>query len=132
MSVFLRLFWLSRFRLFLSDGSSKTLQKKLYKKIGKKYKTDFFSWFYIFIPFLCVFDEGVKKYRKNKSDPGPFLASYPPTHHGKYRNISCRPVSKCPLQAEKIWRVWVCLGGLNRHIWWSCDIRPSWTSLIKG
>jgi hypothetical protein len=26
----------------------------------------------------------------------------------------------------------VCLGGLDRHIWWSDDIRPSWTGLIMG
>ena len=44
---------LSRFRVFLSDGSSKTLQKTMgvsksfYKTIDQKSKTDFFSIFFI-------------------------------------------------------------------------------------
>lgn len=36
-----------------------------------------------------------------------------------------------PPQAKNFWRVWVCLGGWNRYTWWSDDICPSWTSLIK-
>jgi hypothetical protein len=55
-------FVLSRFRVFLSDGSSKTLQKTFYKKIvsksfykkfDQKPKTDFFSIFFL-ITFLGV------------------------------------------------------------------------------
>jgi hypothetical protein len=54
MSVFPRIFFLSRFRVFLSDGSSKTLKKtfckkivskSFYKKFDKRSKTDFFSQF---------------------------------------------------------------------------------------
>ena len=54
-------FVLSRFRVFLSDGSSKTLQKtfckkivskSFYKNIDQKSKTDFFS--ICFITFLGV------------------------------------------------------------------------------
>jgi hypothetical protein len=61
MSVFPRFFVLSRFRVFLSDESSKTLQKaffgkialkSFYKKIDQKSKTDLFS------KFLSVFGEG--------------------------------------------------------------------------
>jgi hypothetical protein len=60
MSVFLG-FVLSRFRVFLSDGSSKTLQKRFarqivsksfYKKFDQKSKTGFFS--ILFITFLGV------------------------------------------------------------------------------
>jgi hypothetical protein len=63
--------------------AKKIVSKSFYKKFDQKSKTDFFSIF--FITFLGV-SRGVqkhdKKYRKNKSDPGPFLASDPPTHHG--------------------------------------------------
>jgi hypothetical protein len=58
---FLEFFVLSRFRVFLSDESSKTLQKRFatkivsksfYKKFDQKSKTDFFS--ICFITFLGV------------------------------------------------------------------------------
>jgi hypothetical protein len=81
--------------VFFSDGSSKTLQKtfckkivskKIYKKIDQKSKTDFFSIFFC-VTFIGRFSvrggqKHDKKYRKNKSDPSPFLASDPRTHHG--------------------------------------------------
>jgi hypothetical protein len=75
MSVFPRFcFVLSLFRVFLSDGSScfakKIASKIFYKTFDQKSQTDFFSsrfW-------------AIKKYQKNKSDLGPFLASDPPTH----------------------------------------------------
>jgi hypothetical protein len=94
-------FVLSRFRVFFSDGSSKALvttkkrvffnkkivSKSFYKKFDQKSKTktDCFS-----VVFYRVFGRfsarGVqkhdKKYREKKSDPGPFSASDPPTHHG--------------------------------------------------
>jgi hypothetical protein len=74
--------------VFLGDGSSKALQKtfckknhveKFLQKIDQKSKTDFFSilFYHVFGRFLV---RGVQtKYLKNKSDPGPFLASDPPT-----------------------------------------------------
>jgi hypothetical protein len=61
MPVFFDFFCLSRFRVFLSGGSSKTLQKTFYqkivsncfyKKIDQKSKTEIFSNF--FITFLVV------------------------------------------------------------------------------
>jgi hypothetical protein len=93
-------FALSHFRVFFSDGSSKTLQKtfcnkivskSFYKKIDQKSKTDFFSNIFL-SRFWAFLEEGssktrFKKYRKNKSDPSPFLASDPPTHHGGHRNF---------------------------------------------
>jgi hypothetical protein len=41
-SIFSTFFVLSRFRVFLSDGSSKTLQKTFLQKNRQKSKTDFF------------------------------------------------------------------------------------------
>jgi hypothetical protein len=86
MSVFPRIFWLLRFRLFLSDGFKNTTKNvvpkkrvdKFHKTIGQKFKTDF-SRFFCLSRFWAFFDEGVKnakKYHKYKSDPGSFLASY--------------------------------------------------------
>jgi hypothetical protein len=76
--------------VFLSDGSSKTpntAKKKINKKIDQK-KPDFFSLF-LSQAFGRFSVRGVqkheKKYRGKKSDPGPFLASDPPTHHGGHR-----------------------------------------------
>jgi hypothetical protein len=99
-------FVLSRFRVFLSDGSSKTLPKTFYKKnrvekflqqksTEKQKKQDFFLD--SFITFLGVsrwgeFKNTIKKYRGEKSDPGPFLASDPPTHHGGHRFVFGGPL----------------------------------------
>jgi hypothetical protein len=67
--------------VFLSDGSSKALQKNvsksLYKKIDKKSKTDFFSIF-VYHVFGRFSVRGVQKHdkkitSKNKSDPGQVL-----------------------------------------------------------
>jgi hypothetical protein len=94
---FTTFFVLSRFRVFLSDGSSKTLQKTFYKKIVSKSfykkstknpKSILSRFFYLVFGRFSV--RGVQKhYLKNispkKSDPGPFLASDPPTHHGGHR-----------------------------------------------
>jgi hypothetical protein len=96
-------FVLSRFRVFLSDGSSKALQKtfkkivsiSFYKKIDQKPKTDFFSIFFyhVFGRFsMRGAQKHEKKYQKNKSDPGPFSYSDPPTHHGGHRFVFCRPL----------------------------------------
>jgi hypothetical protein len=80
-------FVLSRFRVFLIDGSSKTLQKTFLKKkcvekfvpknqtkIQNRYFLDFFN--HVFGRFSV---RGVqkhhKKYRGKKPDPGPFMAS---------------------------------------------------------
>jgi hypothetical protein len=93
---------LSRFWVFLSDGSSKTQQKTFCKKIVSK---SFYKKFYqnpkpIFCRFFFnhVFGRfslrGVQKHHKkinniyigkNKADPGPFSASDPPTHQGGHR-----------------------------------------------
>jgi hypothetical protein len=67
MSVFSRFFSvLSRFRVFFSDGSSKTLKKivskSFYKKFDQKSKTDFFSVF-VFSRFWAFLDEGSSKTR---------------------------------------------------------------------
>jgi hypothetical protein len=96
---FLDFFVLSRFWVFLSDGSSKTLQNKssksLYKKFDQKSKTEFFSNFsyHVFGRFSV---RGVKKhdkkYRKNKSDPIPFSYSDPPTT-GVTDFCFCRPLA---------------------------------------
>jgi hypothetical protein len=82
----------SRFRVFLSDRSSKKLQQIFYKtnrvekalqknrqKIQNRLFIDFFS--HVFGRFSV---RGVQKHytriSKNESNPGPFLASDPPTH----------------------------------------------------
>jgi hypothetical protein len=78
----------SRFRVFLSDGSSKTPQKPFTQKIVSKRfykkKTQFlfnhvFGLFSVRGAFL---GKNTKKISGgNKSDPGSFLASDPPSHH---------------------------------------------------
>jgi hypothetical protein len=80
-----------RLSLTFCDGSSKTLKKTLYKKIVSKsfYKKIDTNPKSIFLDYANhVFGRfsvrGVQKhhnkYRKNKSDPGPFLASDLPTY----------------------------------------------------
>ena len=70
-------FVLSRFRVFLSDGSSKTLQKtfckkivskSFYKKFDQKSKTDFFSNFFIAAVAVTVRDSGGSWKRRKKHD----------------------------------------------------------------
>jgi hypothetical protein len=93
------LFCFIAFSIVFSDGSSKALKKTCYKKIVSK---SFYQKFdqkskptfsrFLFITFLGVsrwgkFKNTIKKYRKNKSDPSPFLASNPPTHHGGHRFV---------------------------------------------
>jgi hypothetical protein len=81
--------------VFLSDGSSKIQQKtfhkknrveKFYKKFDKNPKPIFRFFYHVFGRFSV---RGVqkhhKKYQTNKSNPDPFLASDPPTHHGGHR-----------------------------------------------
>jgi hypothetical protein len=69
------------------------VSKGFYKKIDQKPKTDFFP--IVLITFLGRFSvRGVQKHDKEyrrKSDPGPFLASDPPTHHGGHRFFLGRP-----------------------------------------
>jgi hypothetical protein len=80
--------------VFLSAGSSKTLQKtidqklvsKLFtKKSTKKSQTDFFSIFFYHV-FGRFSVRGVQKHDKkisgkNLTSPGTFLASEEPTNH---------------------------------------------------
>jgi hypothetical protein len=76
------------------------VSKSFYKKIDQKSKTDFFLdlFYHVFGRFSV---RGVqkhdKKYRTNKSDPSPFLASDPPTHHGDHRFLFWRPLGLLPL-----------------------------------
>jgi hypothetical protein len=56
-------FVLSCFRVFFSDGSSKTLQKRFYKKFGQKSKTYFLSIFFL-SRFWAFLDEGSSKTRQ--------------------------------------------------------------------
>jgi hypothetical protein len=92
-------FVLSHFRVFFSDGSSKTLpktfckkivSKTFYKKFDQKSKTDFFSIFFYHV-FGRFSVSGVQKHDKKisgkKTDPSPFLAFDPPTHHGGHRFV---------------------------------------------
>jgi hypothetical protein len=64
----------------------KILSKGFYKTIDKKSKTDFFPRFR-FVTFLGVSQfqlgeiKNTSKKNPGKPDPGPFLASDPPTHH---------------------------------------------------
>jgi hypothetical protein len=132
MSVFPRFFWvLSRFWVFHSDGSSKTLKntfcknrqkitngffvdfvyhvfgrfsvrefKKRHKKVvtkslcrklfqtnGLKFQCQFLPRLFCFITSVGVSRRGEFKHtiKKHESDPGPFLASEPPIHHGGRR-----------------------------------------------
>jgi hypothetical protein len=98
-------FVLSHFRVFFSDGSSKTLQKKSCRKVSTKNSTKnpkpTFSRFFFYHVFGRFSVRGVqkhdKKYRKKfKSDPSPFSYSDPPTHHGGHRFLFYwRPLGKC-------------------------------------
>jgi hypothetical protein len=83
--------------VFLSDGSSKTLQKtfckknrveKFLQKIRPKIQNRLFLE-KIFITFLGVSIRGVQKHDKKNIEkinptpvPSPFSYSDPPTHHG--------------------------------------------------
>jgi hypothetical protein len=87
-------FVLSRFRVFLSDGSSKTLQKtfckknhtcqKVFTKNSTKNPKPTFSrnlFYHVFGRFsMRGVQKHDKKYQKNKSDPSPFSYFDPPTH----------------------------------------------------
>jgi hypothetical protein len=100
-------FVLSRFRVFISDGSSKALQKnvlqkdrveKFLQKSRPKLQNRFFLGF-VYHVFGRFSVRGVQKHdslvlfwKINKSDPGPFLASDPPTHHGSPRFVLGRPL----------------------------------------
>jgi hypothetical protein len=90
-------------RVFLRDGSSKTLQKRFAKKSCRKAFTKnstknsqllFLDFFYHVFGRFSV--RGVQKhllkYHQNKSDPSPFLASDPPTHRGGHRFVLGRPL----------------------------------------
>jgi hypothetical protein len=93
-------FVLSHFRVFFSDGGSKTLQKtfckknrveKFLKKNRPKVQNRLFLGF-VLSRFWAFLGKGSKKntiknIEKNKSDPSPFLASDPPTHHGGHRFV---------------------------------------------
>jgi hypothetical protein len=63
------------------------VSKRFYKKNDKISKTDFFSK--QLSHFWAFLGEGSSKTRETisggKSDPGPFLASDPPTHQGGHR-----------------------------------------------
>jgi hypothetical protein len=89
---------LSRFWVFLSDGSSKALNKTFYKKhrferflqkIRPKIQNRFFLSF-VLSRLRAFLGEGSST---NKSDPIPFPYSDPPTnHHGGHRFFCfCRP-----------------------------------------
>jgi hypothetical protein len=110
-------FVLSRFRVYLSDGSSKTLQKTFYKKkcvekvlqkIRPKLQNRFFLDFFNHV-FGRFSVRGVqkhdKKYRQNKSDPIPFSYSDPPTHHGGPRFFLRRPLVLMGLWSNGHWRM---------------------------
>jgi hypothetical protein len=100
-------FVLSRFRVFLSDGSSKTPQKTFYKetvsksfdKKSTKNPKPIFS-----VLFRFFLGEGVqkhdKKHRKSENRfytyTGPFLASGPPTRHGVAGVLTDRSAGPVP------------------------------------
>jgi hypothetical protein len=106
MSVFPRLFLFYRvFGCFLAAGVKKTLQKnvlqkgscrKVFTKNSTKNPKPIVSRFLFYHVFGRFSVRGVrkhdKKYRKNKSDPSPFLASDSPTHHGGRRVFFCAPL----------------------------------------
>jgi hypothetical protein len=102
--VFIEFFILSRFRVFLSNGGLKALKKtfcknnrveKFLQNIRPKIQNRFFSRYFhhVFGRFSVrgVQKHDVNKISKKKSDPGPFLASDPPTHHGGHRNLLAAP-----------------------------------------
>jgi hypothetical protein len=85
--------------------TKKIVSRSFYKKIDQKSKTDFFSNFVLSL-FWTFLDEGssktrLKKYRKNKSDPGPFSCSDPPTHHGGHRFFFAGPLVLDPASNNK-------------------------------
>jgi hypothetical protein len=109
VSVFPRLFCFIAFsggyQRWELKSTTKTFCKKIVsKKITKKSKTDFFS---IFLSrFRAFLGEGSSKTpfkkchtKKSKSDPGPFLASDPPTHHRGHRFCLAAP---CPTRNSEL------------------------------
>jgi hypothetical protein len=97
--------------VFLSDGSSKTLQKTFdkkivsktfYKKIDKKIPNRFFSIFFYHV-FGRFSVRGVQKHdkkisEKNLTSPGTFLASEEPTNHVGARHF----FFECPLVGRPV------------------------------
>jgi hypothetical protein len=93
-------FVLSRFGVFLGDGSSKALQKnvlqknrveKFFKKIDQKIHNRLFLDFFNHV-FGRFSVRGVQKHdkkisKKNLTNPGTFLAPEEPTNHVKVRHF---------------------------------------------
>jgi hypothetical protein len=81
--------------------AKKSSRKVFTKKSTKNPKPTFsrFVFNHVFGSFLVrgVQKHHLKKNRKKKSDPGPFLASDPPTHHGGHRFL----LFWRPLDADK-------------------------------
>jgi hypothetical protein len=97
MSIFPRfVFVLSRFRLFFSDGNSKSLKKTSHRKVFTKKSTTNPKSIFLVLLFGRFSVRGVqkhdKKYHQKKSDPIPFSYSNLPTHHGGHRFVFCRPL----------------------------------------
>jgi hypothetical protein len=104
---------LSRFRVFFSEGSSKTLHfcktivpKSFYKKSGKIRNQFFLDFFYfVFGGFLA---RGVRKHHKKMSEKmsGPVivLASDLPTYHGGHRFFSGGPLGLEPNRRARLRR----------------------------
>jgi hypothetical protein len=80
----------------------------------------------IFSRFWAFLGEGIQKHDqnniKNKSEPGPFLASDPPIHDGGHRFHFCRPLGKCLSQAQKNL---ACFEEKKPHSTWSSQFRTS-------
>jgi hypothetical protein len=81
------------------------VSKSFYTKIYKKSKTDFFSISFL-SRYWAFLGEGSsttppKQYQK-KSDPGPFLASDPPTYHAGVTDLCFwRLAAPCLLQMAR-------------------------------
>jgi hypothetical protein len=111
-------FVLSRFRVFLSDGSSETPQKTFCKKNRVKIQNRLFLEF-VYHVFGRFSMRGVqkhdKKYRKNKSDPSPFSYSDPPTHHGGHRFCFAGPLPSGGASVAYFFLNSSSLGVLRKH-----------------
>jgi hypothetical protein len=79
---------------------TKNRVERLLQKSTKQNKTVFFLGF-VLSRFWAFFGEAssktrIKGIRGNKSDPGPFLASDPPTHHGGRLKFFADPLGLSP------------------------------------
>ena len=113
---------MSVFGCFSAMGVQKHYKKHFTKKSTKNPKPFFLD--FVLSRFWALLGEGssktpLKSIEKNKSDPAPFLASDPPTHHGGHDLFLAAPCPPGP--GPSSWGPvggWVSPRGFFGGRWW--------------